>query len=149
MTNVEAFRTFVDDARPCWRHYAPAAALTLVGIDPRGDEPFEPVLVQRAPSAGSGEVDVTLVFEHEGDDSVAATNYRFTFVDEAFVGGTAGCSGCSRGCASSAASPAEARPTGARTSACDPVQQPMVKSIHALCGKVRRSACAARGWQCG
>jgi len=28
------------------------------------------------------------VFEHEGDDSVAATRYRFTFVDEAVVGGT-------------------------------------------------------------
>lgn len=90
MTNVEAFRTFVDDARPCWRHYPPAAALTLVGIDPGGDEPLEPVIVQRAPSAGSGEVDVTLVFEHEGDDSVAATRYLFTFVDEAFIGGTAG-----------------------------------------------------------
>ena len=90
MTNVEAFRTFVDDARPCWRHYPPAAALALVGIDPGGDAPTEPVTVQRAPSAGSGEVDVTLVFEHADDDSVAATRYRFTFVDEAFLGGTAG-----------------------------------------------------------
>jgi hypothetical protein len=90
MTNVDAFRMFVDDARPCWRHYPPAIALAILGIDPSGDEPLEPVIVQRAPSAGSGEVDVTLVFEHEGDDSVAATRYRFTFVDEAFVGGTAG-----------------------------------------------------------
>lgn len=90
MTNVDVFRTFVNDTRPCWRHYPPAAALAIVGIDPRSDEPLEPVIVQRAPSAGSGEVDITLVFEHEGDDSVAATRYRFTFVDEAFLGGTAG-----------------------------------------------------------
>lgn len=87
MTNVDSFRTFVEEKRPCWRHYPPAAALAIVGIDPRGDEPLEPVIVQRAPSVGSGEVDITLVFEHEGDDSVAATRYRFTFVDEAFLGG--------------------------------------------------------------
>jgi hypothetical protein len=27
--------------------------------------------------------------------------------------------------------------------------QPMVKLIHAICGMVRTSACAARGWLCG
>jgi hypothetical protein len=90
MTNVEAFQAFVADARPCWRHYPVSASLAIIGIDPAGHGPIDPVTVQRAPSAGSGEVDVTLVFEHEGDDSVAATRYRFTFVDEAFVGGTAG-----------------------------------------------------------
>ena len=90
MTNVDAFRTFVEDQRPCWRHYPLAAAFAILGIDPSGDAPIEPTIVERAPSAGSGEVDVTLVFEHEGDDSTAATRYRFTFVDEAFVGGTAG-----------------------------------------------------------
>lgn len=90
MTNVGTFQTFVEDARPCWRHYPVAAALALIGIDPGGDPTIEPVIVQLAPSAGSGEVDVVLTFEHEADDSVAATRYRCTFVDEAFVGGTAG-----------------------------------------------------------
>ena len=90
MTNVGAFVTFVDDVKPCWRHYPPAAALAIVGFDPRGDDPMEPVVIDRAPSAGSGEVDLTLTFEHVGDDSVAATRYRFTFVDEAFVDGTPG-----------------------------------------------------------
>lgn len=90
MTNVASFVTFVDDRRPCWRHYPVAAALAAVGIDPGGDAPMAPVTAERAPSAGSGEVDVTLVFEHEDDDSVAATRYRFIFVDEAYVGGTPG-----------------------------------------------------------
>lgn len=90
MTNVDAFQSFVETTRPCWRHYPSAAALAIVGIDPKGMDPAGPVLVERGPSAGSGEVDVTLTFEHEGDDSVAATRYRFTFVDESFVGGTAG-----------------------------------------------------------
>lgn len=90
MTNVAAFVGFVEDRRPCWRHYPVSSALAVVGIDPGSDAPMAPVTVERAPSAGSGEVDVTLVFEHEGDDSVAATRYRFTFVDEGYVGGTSG-----------------------------------------------------------
>lgn len=90
MGNVTTFRTFVDDARPCWRHDPVAASFALLGTDPGSDAPMGPVIVERSPSAGSGEVDVTLVFEHEGDDSVAATRYRATFVDEAFVAGTAG-----------------------------------------------------------
>lgn len=90
MTNVAAFRTLVEDVDPCWRHYPVAAAFALIGIDPGEGGPMEPVTVELAPSAGSGEVDVVLTFEHEADDSVAATRYRCTFVDEAFVGGTAG-----------------------------------------------------------
>ncbi len=90
MTNVDVFQAFVDDKEPCWRHYPVAAALAIVGFDPHGDPLLAPVTVEQAPSAGSGEVDVTLVFDHEGDDAVAATRYRFTFVDEAFTGGTAG-----------------------------------------------------------
>lgn len=90
MANVAAFVDFVRDAAPCWRHYPPAAALALIGFDPRADSPMEPVIVDRAPSAGSGEVDLTLTFEHAADDSVAATRYRFTFVDEGYLGGTSG-----------------------------------------------------------
>lgn len=89
MTDVEAFQSFVDSARPCWRHYPIAAALAVIGFDPRSDHLSPPATVEQGPSAGSGELDVTLVFEHEDDDSVAATRYRFTFVDEGFVGGTA------------------------------------------------------------
>lgn len=81
---------FVEDRRPCWRHYPVASAFAIIGIDPTGDAPMDTVAVDRAPSAGSGEVDVTLTYDVEGDDSVAAIRYRFTFVDEAFVGGSSG-----------------------------------------------------------
>lgn len=90
MTNVGAFASFVDASNPCWRHYAVSSALAVLGIDPGSDAPIEPVGLERHPSAGSGEVDVILTYEIEGDDSVAGTRYRFTFVDEAFTGGTPG-----------------------------------------------------------
>ena len=90
MTNVADFRSFVEDRRPCWRHYPVASAFAIIGIDPTDDAPMDTVAVDRAPSAGSGEVDVTLTYDVEGDDSVAAIRYRFTFVDVAFVGGSSG-----------------------------------------------------------
>ena len=86
MSNVAVFNGFVDDNKPCWRHYPIDAAFAILGIDPTDDAPTTPAQVQRGPGAGSGEVDVTLVFE-EADDSVAATRYRFTFVDEGYTGG--------------------------------------------------------------
>lgn len=90
MTNVEAFRSYVESARPCWRHDPIGSSLAILGIDPGADAPIDTVTVDRAPSAGSGEVDVTLTYDLEGDDSVAGKRYRFTLVDEAFVGGSAG-----------------------------------------------------------
>lgn len=90
MANVDTLVAFVDATKPCWRHYPPAMALAIIGFDPRAQDPMEPVVVDRAPSAGSGEIDLTLTFEHVGDDSVAATRYRFTFVDEAVVDGSPG-----------------------------------------------------------
>lgn len=90
MTNVAGFVGFVEGADPCWRYDAISSALAVLGIDPGSDAPVEPVLVERTPSAGSGEVDVILIRELDGDDSVAAERYRFTFVDEGFVGGTSG-----------------------------------------------------------
>lgn len=90
MSNVAGFVGFVDGADPCWRYDAVSSALAVLGIDPGTDAPIAPVLLERGPSAGSGEVDVVLVRELDGDDSVAAERYRFTFVDEGYVGGTAG-----------------------------------------------------------
>lgn len=90
LTNTADFIAFVDGADPCWRYDAISSALAALAIDPGADTPMEPVLVERNPSAGSGEVDVILVRELDGDDSVAAERYRFTFVDEGFVGGTPG-----------------------------------------------------------
>jgi hypothetical protein len=90
MTNVDGFTTFVDDRSPCWRYDAISSALAVLGIDPGSDGPAGPVLLERAPSAGSGEVDITLTYEIEDDDSVVGRRYRFTFVDEVFTGGTAG-----------------------------------------------------------
>ena len=90
MTNVGGFAAFVDDRAPCWRYDALSSALAILGVDPGGDAPDGPVLVERAPSAGSGEVDVTLTYDVDDDDSVAGRRYRFTFVDEAFTGGTSG-----------------------------------------------------------
>lgn len=81
--------SFVDDERPCWRHLPVDFSLAILGIDPGGDAPTDPPLLERTPGAGSGEVDVRLQYDHEGDDSVAATRYRFTFVDGAFTGGSA------------------------------------------------------------
>lgn len=89
LSNADVFRSFVEDARPCWRHYPIASAMALIGIDPTADAPIE-LSVERAPSAGSGEVDVTLTQNVTGDDSVAAVRYRCTFVDEAYTGGEAG-----------------------------------------------------------
>lgn len=89
MTNVAAFNDFVADSAPCWRHHPVGAALAIIGIDPASDAPTTPLQVTRAPSAGSGEVEVTLVDEQE-DDSVAATRHRFTFVDEGVIGGDDG-----------------------------------------------------------
>lgn len=90
MVNTDAFRSFMAQAMPCWRHDAVSVALAILGVAPGGDAPTGPVTVERAPSAGSGEVDVTLTYDHEGDDSVAATRYRFLLVDEAVVDGTPG-----------------------------------------------------------
>jgi hypothetical protein len=90
LTNLAGFVAFVDDADPCWRYDAISSALAVLGVDPGGDAPVAPVLVERSPSAGSGEVDVILIREVDGDDAVAAERHRFTFVDEGFVGGTPG-----------------------------------------------------------
>lgn len=89
MTNVTALNDFVEDHDPCWRHYPIDAAFAILGVDPTGDAPTTPARVERAPGAGSGEVDVSLVYE-EADDSVAATRYRFTFLDEGATGGSDG-----------------------------------------------------------
>lgn len=90
MSNASGFRSFVAQQRPCWRYDAVSGALAILGVDPGGDAPTGPITVERAPSAGSGEIAVTLTYDHGGDDSVAAIRYQFVFVDEAVVGGTPG-----------------------------------------------------------
>lgn len=89
MTNVAALNAFVEDHGPCWQHHPVSAALAILGVDPTSDAPTTPAQVERAPGAGSGEVDVRVVYE-EADDSMAATRSRFTFVDEGYTGGEAG-----------------------------------------------------------
>jgi hypothetical protein len=90
LTNVASFVAFVVAEDPCWRFYPVTSALALVGTDPASQAPEQTVIVDSAPSAGSGEVDVTLTYEGVKDDSVAAMRYRLTFEDEAFSNGTAG-----------------------------------------------------------
>jgi hypothetical protein len=90
LTNVAAFVAFVTAEEPCWRGYPIASALAVIGVDPGSAYPEDPVLVESGPSAGSGEVDVRLTYEVTDDDSVAGIRYLLTFVDEAFLGGTAG-----------------------------------------------------------
>jgi hypothetical protein len=90
LTNVAGFTSFVTAQDPCWRHYPVSSALAVIGSDPASTAPQQTVTVDRAPSAGSGEVEVTLTFEVEKDDSVRGVRYRLTFVDEGFTGGTAG-----------------------------------------------------------
>lgn len=90
MTNTGDVRAFVDARRPCWRHHPTAMALAVIGLDPQDSGLVETVELQRAAGGGSGEVAVTATREHEGDDSVAATRYRFVFVDAGFTGGTPG-----------------------------------------------------------
>lgn len=90
LANIASFNTHLANARPCYRHYPESAAQAILGMDPAGGSPQAPFTLAYGPSAGSGETDVTITFESLEDDSVAATRYRFTFVDEGFVGGTAG-----------------------------------------------------------
>lgn len=90
MTNVGAFNAFVAAHEPCWRHYPATAAQVVVGIDVGGGEPTAAITLDQGPGAGSGETDVTIVRDVEGDDSVAAERFMLTFGDEATIGGTTG-----------------------------------------------------------
>ncbi len=90
LANVASFNAHLTTARPCYRHYPESAAQAILGMDPAGASPQEPFTLAYGPSAGSGETDVTITFESLEDDSVAAIRYLFTFVDEGYVGGTAG-----------------------------------------------------------
>lgn len=90
MSNVDDYNDFVASERPCYRHYPEAAAQAILGMDPTGASPQSQFLLRYGPSAGSGETDVIITVETLGDDSVEATRYRFTFADEAVLGGTPG-----------------------------------------------------------
>lgn len=90
LANVASFNSFVDTERPCYRHYPEAAAQIVLGMDPSGSRPQEAFVLAYHPGAGSGETDVVIILEIDGDDSVAAERYVLTFVDEIVVGGTPG-----------------------------------------------------------
>ncbi len=90
MTNVAAFTSFVATHEPCWRHYPATAAQVVIGIDVGGGQPTAAITIDQDPGAGSGETDVTIVREVEGDDSVAAERFMLTFGDEATIGGSTG-----------------------------------------------------------
>ena len=90
LTNVASFTAFVAAARPCYRHYPEASAQAVLGMDPSGSHPQPSFELEYHPSAGSGETDVIIIRDVVGDDSVAAERIRLTFVDEGYVGGTAG-----------------------------------------------------------
>ena len=90
MTNVGSFTAFVDANRPCYRHYPEASAQAVLGMDPSGSHPQPAFELAYHPGAGSGETDVVVTRDVEGDDSVAGERVTLTFLDEAVTGGTAG-----------------------------------------------------------
>jgi hypothetical protein len=90
MTNVDDFNAFVEDARPCYRHYPESSAQAVLGMDPTGASPQAQFLLRYGPGAGSGETDVVITIESLGDDSVEATRYLLTFGDETVLGDTPG-----------------------------------------------------------
>lgn len=90
MTNVDDVNAFLAAERPCYRYYPEALAQAVLGMDPSGSQPQDPFTLAYHPGAGSGETDVTILFEDLEDDSVSAVRYVLTFGDEAVIGGSVG-----------------------------------------------------------